>query len=894
MPLAPGTRFGHYETQSLIGAGGMGEVYRARDTKLKREVALKVLPEALGRDPARMTRFQREAEVLASLNHPNIAQIYGVEDHALAMELVEGESPRGPLPFEEAWKIAAQIAEALEYAHERGIAHRDLKPDNVKVSPDGVVKLLDFGLAKAFSGSQEASLSGSDDAPTVTVGATVAGTILGTPGYMSPEQAKGKRVDKRADIWAWGVMFYELLTGDRLFQGESVADTLAQVLHAEPDLEKAPPRARKLLRRCLQKDPRQRLRDIGDARDLLEEPTREQAAAAVVRSRFGMAGWAVAAVIALIAIAMAWAPWRARRADNPILKLSMDLGPAEMLGPTPFFSRPVYTSFALSPDGKVLVFAGLKGRQLQLYQRRLDQKDATPIAGTEGAAEPFFSPDGQWVAFFAREKLRKVPMNGGIATDICDIPDTRSRSWGGSFGASWASNETIVIAQGRLGILQVPASGGAPKTLVPPDRARPGESYRMPQLLPDSRIVLYTLLPVTGGDPQIIARRVDSGEQHVLIKGAADARYLPTGDLVYERRGVLMAVPFDAKRMQLAGSPVATIDGVMQALNVPNGAVDTGMGQFAVSRSGDLVYAPGGVSPSYTYRIVRVDRKGAETELKAPADQYIDLRVSPDGQKIAVFKGGSFGGIWLVDANSGNSIRLSSEGPNGWPIWSPDGKRILFTRGYQFQTMPADGSGAAEPVLAGKPFGFYPASWSAEGNLAYLDLQDGLSRIWTKSMSGPGEPKLFAESKFAIGYVDFSPDGHWFVYSSNESGPTEVYVQAFPGPGGKHRISTNGGLGAAFARSGRELFYLEPRPAGKLAMMAVDITPGPVFKAGTPHELFEGPLSSTTPLRNYDVTPDGQHFIMLRTEPPPDERVTRLNVVLNWFDELKRVRGSGR
>ncbi|HJT88878.1 MAG TPA: serine/threonine-protein kinase, partial [Bryobacteraceae bacterium] len=326
MPLAPGTRFGHYETQSLIGAGGMGEVYRARDTKLKREVALKVLPEALRRDAVRMARFQREAEVLASLNHPNIAQIYGVEEHALAMELVEGESPRGPMPFDEAWKIASQIADALEFAHEKGVTHRDLKPENVKVSPEGVVKLLDFGLAKAFSGSQEASLGGSDESPTLTVGATAAGTILGTPGYMPPEQARGKRVDKRADIWAWGVTLYELLSGERLFQGESAADVLAQVLHAEPDLEKVPPQVRKLLRRCLQKDPRQRLRDNGDARDLLEEPNREQpAAAARPRSRFAIAGWAAAAVAALIALATPWAPWRARPAAGPLVSLSMDL-----------------------------------------------------------------------------------------------------------------------------------------------------------------------------------------------------------------------------------------------------------------------------------------------------------------------------------------------------------------------------------------------------------------------------------------------------------------------------------------------------------------------------------------------------------------------------------------
>jgi serine/threonine protein kinase len=402
MPLSPGTRLGPYETQSLLGAGGMGEVYRARDTKLKREVALKVLPEGFAQDPARMARFQREAEVLASLNHPNIAHIYGVEDRALVMELVEGESPKGPLPFDEAWKIASQIADALEYAHERGIVHRDLKPDNIKVSPDGVVKLLDFGLAKAFTGSKEAAGADAEDSPTVTAGATVAGTIMGTPAYMAPEQAKGKPVDKRADIWAWGVMLYELLTGDHTFKGESLADTLSQVLTKQPDLEKAPLRVRRLLRRCLEKDPRQRLRDIGDVRDLLEQPQPE-ATAAPARSRVSGIGWVAAGLMTLIAVAAGWAPWRENRPPQ-VARLSMDLAPAEMLGPAPFFSRPVYTSMALSPDGVTIVFAAYKGRQLQLYKRLLDQTEAAPIAGTDGAAEPFFSPDGQWLAFFAGEQ----------------------------------------------------------------------------------------------------------------------------------------------------------------------------------------------------------------------------------------------------------------------------------------------------------------------------------------------------------------------------------------------------------------------------------------------------------------------------------------------------------
>lgn len=890
MPLQPGDKFGPYLLIAPIGKGGMGEVYRARDTKLKREVAIKVLPDALARDPDRMARFQREAEVLASLNHPNIAQIYGVSEEgnarALVMELVEGEPPKGPLDWEAAWKIASQIADALAYAHEKRVVHRDLKPANIKVTPDGVVKLLDFGLAKALSGTPDSASFNPENSPTVTMGGTVAGVILGTAAYMSPEQARGRAVDRRADIWAFGVVLYELLTGKKLFEGEDLTDTLARVVRDEPDLTDAPAEAKGILLACLEKDPKKRLQAIGDVKYLLTAPSSRGSEGA----RGSRLAWTAAVVLAIgLGIAL-WASWREEQRSTGVVRFTMETVPAEKLGPMQF-NRPVFTSMTLSPNGNTLVFSGEgKDGRTELYERSLDQGTAAAMPGTEGAHDPFFSPDGEWVAFFAARSLKKVPVAGGPAVTIY-AADTL-RAW----GANWGAGDQIVIWDPSVGLIRVPAGGGEPQPLVKPD-LESEVSYASPWILPDGKTVLLTKVGSQDWSmAQVVARRMDTGQEHVLLTGGEDARYVPTGHLVYMQNGALMAAPFDARKVQVEGAPVTMIDGVMQAENMPNGQFESGMGQFAVSASGNLAYAAGGIAPSNVTTILRIDRKGMATELGVPKGEFVALRVSPDGRRLAVSKARAtspFSDIWVIDINNGNATRLTTQGDNEFPIWAPDGRRVLFLRvAKQVMSIAADGSGEMETVMTGSG-PTVPAS-ANEKLLVYVLYAEGLRfQIWSQPLSGPGAPQRFTESNFDMSDAELSPDGHWMVYRSNDSGANEIWVQAFPA-GERHRISTNGGINPAWARSGRELFYLaRGSTASTYAMMAVDFTPGAVFKAGDPRKLFEANFAVTFPQRSYDVMPDGEHFLMLRQEERPDESVSKLNVVLNWGEELKK-RAPGR
>src|ERR1700680_4277172 len=609
MPLSPGTLLGPYEILAPLGAGGMGEVYRARDTKLKREVALKVLPAAFANDPDRMARFQREAEMLASLNHPNIAAIYGVEDRALVMELVEGDSPKGPLPLDEAWNIASQIAAALEYAHDKGIVHRDLKPANIKITPDGVVKLLDFGLAKAFANQREAPVSAGENSPTLTMAATEVGMILGTAAYMSPEQAKGKSVDKRADIWAFGVVLYELLTGERLFKGEDVSETLAQVLTKQPGWEKAPAKVRRLLKDCLEKDPKQRLRDIGDAKRLFADETRPS------ESPRRSIPWIVAAgVLAVVAVAAFSIAWRATRpVDHPLMRLSVDLGPDAVAGE--------FTTAAISPDGARLVFPikSSDGKQV-LATRLLNETKPALLSGTDNGRDPFFSPDSQWIGFFADGKMKKISIQGGAPVVLCDAPDAR--------GASWGADGNIIVALKAIGALyRVPAEGGTPQ---PVSKLEGVVFHRWPQPLPRSDAILFTLSSSAGGfeDARVGAVSLKTGEIKILVRGGYFGRYLPTGDatghLVYVHEGVLFAVPFDPARLELRGAAAPMLEDLAADPN-------EGAGQFSFSRTGALVYRTGKLSVQ-SYPVSWLENSGKTRPLIATPGSYLAPPFSPAGR----------------------------------------------------------------------------------------------------------------------------------------------------------------------------------------------------------------------------------------------------------------------
>jgi Tol biopolymer transport system component len=924
MALAPGSRLGVYEILAPIGAGGMGEVYRARDRKLDRDVAIKILPEALAADPERIARFEREAKTLAALNHPNIAHIYGVEEadsiRALVMELVEGPTladriAQGPIPIDEALQIAKQIAEALEAAHEQGIIHRDLKPANIKVRGDGTVKLLDFGLAKALDPTVSTP-SGLTRSPTLSVAATRAGVLLGTAAYMAPEQARGRAVDKRADMWAFGCVLYEMLSGKRAFEDEDVSMTLSKVLQRDPDFDAlpstVPPRVAQVIRLCLRKDPRQRVADISDVRLALEGAFETAApatpAAAAVPSRPSRLAWAIAAVAALAAVSLAVPALRYLRetppAETRIASLTMSVAPAERLGPTQFSGRPSRTAFAISPDGATIVFSGevgpvgsfgslaAAGRTTMLYRRPLGETQATAIAGTEGAEYPFFSPDGAVVGFSigttTGNKLKKVALAGGPPIDVCDM------AFPGRFdGASWGPSNIIVFA--LRGLWTVSSAGGKPAALV---EEAPNARVLSPHMLPDGKTVLFTEVSSIDPNPienaHIVSIDMATKQRKTILTSAADARYSPTGHLVFLRKAALLAVPFDASRLEI-GAPVPLIAGIMQSTNAPNGNDETAMGQFALSASGVLVYASGDRYPDSGSSLVRVDRKGSETKIAETPGMFIFLRVSPSGNR---FVGGRTGegsrtsDIWSYELPGGTSTRLTSTGDAGMSLFSPDGKTLMFVKTGSnpgTYTMPLDGSGSPQRLMNPSQRAL---SWSSDGKwLAYLERVGGVNQIFVRPLRDgkpdSGEPRRISPSTFDQYDAEFSPDGRWLAYSTSESGALEVYVQPVLEPGEKRRISSNGGINPAWSRNGRELFYLVRKLAGAGGpMMAVDVSTTGDFKAGIPHQLLEGPYSTTVPVRSYDVMPDGT-FIMNRSTQPPDQPVTSLNVVLGWASQLK-------
>jgi len=906
MPIPPGRRLGTYEVLAAIGAGGMGEVYQAHDTKLGREVAIKVLPEAFAHDPERLPRFQREAKMLAALNHPNIATIHGLEQSNgttyLVMELVSGETlaehikREGPVAVEEALKIAVQIAEALEAAHERGIVHRDLKPANVKVTPEGKVKVLDFGLAKAFAG--DVADSNPSQSPTLSAVATMQGVLLGTAAYMSPEQARAKAVDKRTDIWAFGCVLYELLTGKQAFAGDDITDILAAVVRAEPDWQAlpgaTPVEIRALLRRCLQKDKALRLRDAGDARIEIQEALAAPTTTAAPTAASATRGWreriawpATAAALALATIAFAVGfVLRAPKLPQPLqaVRLNAEIG-ADAGLPTGGGSNVL-----LSPDGTRLTFvAAGSDQKRRIYVRSLDQAQAAALSGTENARNPFFAPDGQWIGFFADGKLKKISVQGGATVTLCDVVDDR--------GGSWGDDGTIVFTPDSNGValFKVSSAGGPPQPLTTLDRQAGEETHRWPQVLPGSKAVLFT--SNTHGnnyeDADIVVYSMASGKRKTLQQGGFYARYLPSGYVVYMHEGTLFAVPFDLKRLEVTGQSAPILEGVATGPGV-------GGAQFSFSDTGNLVYVAG-VTGFQNVSIYWMDREGKFTPLRETPANYFNPTFSPDGKRLALeIFDGKRRDIWVCDWERDTLTRLTFAGQrNSNPAWTSDGQRIVYSSQEKggmsnLWWIRADGAGDAQRLAEWKGSQF-PTSWRPDGKvLAFYQENPGTSYdVMTLPMEGdeksgwkPGEPKPFANGPFNELAPTFSPDGRWLAYHSNESGSNEVYVRPFPGPGGKWQISTGGGVAPKWSHNGRELFYRTPDDK----IMAVTYTAsGDSFHADKPQLWSPGQFTDRGATFNFDLHPDGKRFAVLKapsTEPAPV--VNKVSFVFNFFDELRR------
>jgi Tol biopolymer transport system component len=917
MPLATGTRIGPHQILGPLGAGGMGEVYRAADTRLKRQVAIKILPSDLAADPARLARFQREAEVLASLNHQHVGAIYGIEEasglQALVMELVEGPTladriAQGPIPFEEALPIAKQIAEALEAAHDQGIVHRDLKPANIKIRDDGHVKVLDFGLAKARerSGDSSSAIDATASPTVAPVGdrsgppaVSQAGAILGTAAYMSPEQARGRAVDKRTDVWAFGAVLYEMLTGRRAFDGEEVSDIIAAVLKSTPDWAALPPDVPShvvtLIQRCLDKDRKTRIGDIAVARFLLSPDAPLVAAAAAAapvsaeHGRWKALPWMV--VLLAGGVLLGWVLPRRSSEPRPVTHLQTGLEPAAQIAVSTFAGeRPARISIALSPDGRRLVFVGSPAgapMRSQLYERTLDRSDAAPMPGTEGATAPFFSPDGAWIGFFADNKIKKAPTGGGAVATICDVPGA-APFW----GASWAEDGRIFFGT-RGGIFHVASGGGTPIVITVAERFK-GDRQLLPQLLPGGKVLLYTAPPDT------VAVTLDNGQQRTLIEGGTDARYVDTGHLVYMKTGTLVAMPFDMKSAHATGPPVALIEGVMHGVNAGNGNDETEVGQFATSKSGTLVYALGGIVPNRQATLVWVDRSGVAQPLPGASSRaFSNPRVSPDGRKIAVAirrDASRDTDVWLYDLERASTTRLTLDG-GSYPVWSPDGTRVVYALGQNrasnLYMINADGSGKPERLTT-SDIPQTPASWSAGANaIAFMQRPTpDTFGIYVMPMGRPlaPTPSLFLESRVALTFPEFSPDGRSIAYVSSESGRSEVYVQPYPGPGAKIQVSTAFGSEPTWTSHGRELLFRSATPT-VMPTFSTAIDSASPLHIGIPRLLFEaknGEYDRTVPMRAWDVTPDGRRLLLVRNDATTDKPVTSLHVVLNWTDELKR------
>ena len=891
MALTAGTRLGHYDVTALIGEGGMGQVWQATDTQLNRQVALKILPDAFATDPDRLARFTREAQVLASLNHPNIAAIYGIEEaegtRALVLELVEGPTladriSKGSIPLDEALPIAKQIAEALEAAHEAGVIHRDLKPANIKVREDGTVKVLDFGLAKALAPDPVGSDAA--DSPTMTAVGTRAGLILGTPAYTSPEQARGGDVDRRADIWSFGVVLYEMVTGRPAFTGPTLTDTLAAVVRAEPDWsvlpDDTPTLLRRLLGRCLRKDRKTRLQHIGDARleisEALETPVdaglqgRDPKGRRVGAVRGGLVA---AAILASFVVGGVVTRFMREPGLTSVATARSSFGlPAE--APLAVGNSPIgipVSLVAIAPDGTTLVYVARVGDTTQLYLGTLGTFGATPLPGTEGAYGPFFSPDGQSVGFLTPGEIKRVSLLGGQPETITETMVAWSATWGAD-GIYFADDAGETLKR-------VPPDGG-PQTVISRAEEDTGtEGYFFPAVLPDGKgIVMSTraFAPLSADYRDIRVWSPETGMWKTVLRNAGyHVRYVSTGHLVYARSGGLRAVPFDLDRLEVTGEPVPVLDGLaVQSL--------WDIARFAVSREGTLIYVGGGDLAVST--LAWVDRQGRDELLDLPTQAYGAFALSPDGTQLAIQVSGATDDLWIYDVATGTGRRLTAQGNNGWPLWMPDGERIVFssTRGgrWGIYAQRVDGStDVAELYTDSDAIFLFSWSWAHDllmfgsGSSMHLRTLSGVAGLTPALVPAP-------ETDAFIWGHRLSPNGRWIAYSSNQDGPFGIYVSRYPEFDQERKLSTCVGVAAEpiWSPAGDELFYW-----CNTTWMSTTVSTEGVFSNAPGRELFETRFVDTWGL-SYDIGPDGRFLIPRPAEDDPDTR--QLRVIQNWHKEL--------
>jgi serine/threonine-protein kinase len=893
----------------------MGEVYRARDTKLSRDVALKVLPELVGQDRERMARFTREAQLLASLNHPNIAAIHGVEEAggglALVLEYVDGETlaeriNKGPLPIGETLRIALQIAQALEAAHEKTVVHRDLKPANVKITTEGVVKVLDFGLAKALQDESPSSSSNLSQSPTMSLGATNAGTILGTAGYMSPEQARGKPVDRRADIWAFGVVMFEMLSARRVFEGETMTDTLVSVLEHDPDWSQLPGRTpaalRKLLQRCLIKNPKDRLQAIGDARTLIEEVIANPSAQAETAEPKAYPLWKKALPWAVAPIALA-AGFFLRPPSGPTDRMVSQF--EQPLPPGQFLAHSYRHGVALSPDGRQLAFIGNGTNDPEprrIYVRSLDRWDAIPVPGTENAQNLFFSPDGKSIGFQQGQQIKKVALAGGTPVVVVE----RLNSTGPNFappGMAWGNGTIVFSTSPGAGLRRVREAGGESEEFTTLDAAANESSHRLPHFLPDGSAVLFTVLRYTTITPDwkraAIWAKPMNGERKLLLENAMDAQYAGNGILIFARQAKLFAVRFDPKELSVSGTPVQVLDGVTQALYGSTGESWSAAAQYSVATNGTLVYAPGSIEPPLLSSLNWIDRKGMITSIGGTRPMFrFAARVLPDGKRVSFSELHLNKDIWTFDPTRGTEDRTTFEGQNAFPIWSPDGSRMAFRsdRTGPLAIYLAQGTNSREVVQLTQGPLDVPSSWTPDGKeLAFtrgFSATGGNTDIYVVSVDSK-DAKAVVATNATESFPEFSTDGRWLAYTSDESGRNTLYVQPYPGPGPRVTIASEGpAVEPAWSKNSDELFY---RSGPRIMSLRYKVS-GQEFLPEKPMMLFQTNfvIGGTTVRAAYDVAPDGRFLLNQAIPDTANERAQRifpstLRLILNWTDEVQKL-----